>query len=133
MTNKNTVLLLCIFSSLLALVAHTPELRSVVVAVLLEYTVKTPAYASIAGAFDCIFSSLLAQKRTSLKRLVQNKFKILTLLLNGTYVNTLYEVLLTEWVDDHERKDSYDSCCIRNCCWVNSTIIRNITINNHTS
>ena len=94
---------------------------------------KTPAYASIAGAFDCIFSSLLAQKRTSLLRLVQNKFKILTLLLNGTYVNTLYEVLLTEWVDDHERKDSYDSCCIRNCCWVNSTIIRNITINNHTS
>ena len=47
--------------------------------------------------------SLLAQKRTSLLRLVQNKFKILTLLLNGTYVNTLYEVLLTEWVDDHER------------------------------
>ena len=133
MTNKNTVLLLCIFSSLLALVAHTPELRSVVVAVLLEYTVKTPAYASIAGAFDCIFSSLLAQKRTSLLRLVQNKFKILTLLLNGTYVNTLYEVLLTEWINNHERKNSNDCSCITNCFLVNCVINRNITINNHVS
>ena len=51
--------------------------------------------------------------------------------LNGTNINTLYEVLLTEWVDDCERKDSHDNGCIGNRIRVDTTFIRDIVIHNH--
>ncbi len=80
-----------------------------------------------------IYSHRYSRKKASPCGLALDKFKILTLLLNGTYINTLYEVLLTEWIDDHERKNSNDCCCVTNCFLINSIINWDITINNHVS
>ena len=48
-------------------------------------------------------------------------------------LDTLYKVILAEWIQNHEWNDSHNNGCILKCIRRNSIICRKVTIHNHTT